>query len=80
VNEYGNEEDGLEIEDGRDDKIPEGLQSAVAAELRDAIDYIDEEVSPDRAKATSPSAPKKMAAAITSRQTFATLFSQSCPP
>ncbi len=30
----------------------EGLQSAVAAELRDSIDYIDEEVSPERAKAT----------------------------
>lgn len=30
----------------------DGLQSAVAAELRDAIDYIDNEISPDRAKAT----------------------------
>lgn len=30
----------------------EALQSAVAAELRDSIDYIDEEISPERAKAT----------------------------
>lgn len=30
----------------------DGLQAAVAAELRDAIDYIDSEISPDRAKAT----------------------------
>jgi len=33
-------------------EISEELQSAVAAELRDAIDYIDNEISPDRAKAT----------------------------
>lgn len=44
----------------KDDQSPEdkkamadeGLQDAVAAELRDAIDYIDNEISPDRAKAT----------------------------
>ena len=30
----------------------EELQAAVSAELRDAIDYIDSDVSPDRAKAT----------------------------
>ncbi len=30
----------------------EDLQSAVAAELHDSIDYIDEEISPERAKAT----------------------------
>lgn len=42
------EEDSVEDVNNPD----EALQSAVAAELRDAIDFIDNEVSPDRAKAT----------------------------
>lgn len=46
--EYDND-DGKKAGKDLDD---EGLQSALAAELRDAIDYIDSEVSPDRAKAT----------------------------
>jgi hypothetical protein len=44
------EVEGVEVE--QDLKPTEALQSAVAAELRDAIDYIDNEVSDDRAKAT----------------------------
>jgi hypothetical protein len=44
--DYGKAEDDADL------KPTEELQSAIAAELRDAIDYIDNEVSDDRAKAT----------------------------
>lgn len=51
LNDYENEDLEQDTE-ASSDKINEELQSAVAAELRDAIDFIDNEVSPDRAKAT----------------------------
>jgi hypothetical protein len=44
----------VEVEKSEKDsgEVSEALQSAVAAELRDAIDYIDNDISPARAKAT----------------------------
>jgi len=48
-----NDYDKVEDEgDKPSNDVSESLQSAVAAELRDAIDFIDNEVSPIRAKAT----------------------------
>lgn len=41
----------LEADDSESEDTDTGLQSAVAAEIEDAIDYIDTVVSPDRAKA-----------------------------
>jgi hypothetical protein len=42
----------IELEDEPSEEVSEELQSAIAAELRDSIDYIDNDISPARAKAT----------------------------
>jgi hypothetical protein len=42
----------IETEDKPSEEVSEELQSAIAAELRDSIDYIDNDISPARAKAT----------------------------
>lgn len=42
----------IEIEEEAGDEADDGLQAAVSAEIRDAVDYVDTVLSPERAKAT----------------------------
>lgn len=51
MDDYENEIE-IELEEKEGGIVDDELQAAISAEISDAIDYIDEDISPDRAKAT----------------------------